>query len=90
MNHEPEARYGDDEERQETRPLTVKEWNEEDQPRERAMKHGISTLSTADLWAIILRVGLPGVPITMICRELMKANDNSFFYLCTCWWNIYG
>lgn len=81
MNQEPEAPYGSDKVKEEEKTLTVKDWNEEDQPRERAMKYGISTLSTADLWAIILRVGLPGIPITEVCRELMKSNDNSLFRL---------
>lgn len=59
----------------------VKDMDADDQPRERALKYGIHTLSTADLWALILRTGLPGNPITKICRELMRDNGNSLFTL---------
>lgn len=53
----------------------------DDQPRERALKYGISTLSTPDLWALILRTGLPGNPITQLCRDLMRDNEQSLFKL---------
>ncbi len=51
--------------------LTVKDMNPEDQPREKAEKHGCSVLSTPDLLALILRTGTPGSPITKLCREIM-------------------
>ncbi|MBD5189944.1 MAG: DNA repair protein RadC [Bacteroidales bacterium] len=63
------------------RPLTVKDMDVDDQPRERALRYGISTLSTADLWALILRTGLPGKPITQLCRDLMRDNEQSLFKL---------
>lgn len=61
--------------------VKVKELEVEDRPREKAMAHGIGALSTADLFAVILRTGQQGYPITQLCRELMKANDNSLFNL---------
>ena len=61
--------------------VKVKELEVEDRPREKAMAHGIGSLSTADLFAVILRTGQQGYPITQLCRELMKANDNSLFNL---------
>ena len=57
------------------RPKTVKELDVDDQPREKAEKYGCGSLSTADLWALILRTGLPGKPITELCRDLMREND---------------
>ena len=45
-----------------SRPKTVKELDMDDQPREKAEKLGCAALSTADLWALILRTGLPGNP----------------------------
>ena len=63
------------------RVLTVKEMDVDDQPRERALKYGINTLSTPDLWALILRTGLQGKPITALCRDLMKDNSNSLYSL---------
>ena len=56
------------------RTSRIKDMDKEDTPRERAEKHGCRSLSTADLWAIILRTGLPGKPITELCRDLMNAN----------------
>lgn len=56
---------------------TVKEFDSDDQPRERALKLGVGALSVADLWAIVLRTGTPGNPVTELCRDLMRANDGS-------------
>lgn len=52
--------------------LTVKEMNADEQPRERALKYGIGALTVAELWALILRTGLQGLPITELCRKLMN------------------
>ncbi|MDE6409127.1 MAG: DNA repair protein RadC [Muribaculaceae bacterium] len=64
-----------------SKSLKVKDMDVDDQPRERALKYGISTLSTPDLWALILRTGLPGKPITQLCRDLMRDNEQSLFKL---------
>lgn len=64
------------------RPIkTVKEMDEDQQPREKAEKYGINVLSIPELWAIILRTGTPGYPITELCRDLMKANEGSLHRL---------
>lgn len=60
---------------QTVRPRTVKEFDPDDQPREKAEKHGCGVLSVPDLWALILRTGTPGVPVTELCREMMKQNS---------------
>lgn len=60
---------------------TIKEMNQEERPRERAINHGIGSLTTAELLALILRTGQPGLPITDLCRQLMKDNDNSLLRL---------
>lgn len=64
-----------------SKPLTVKEFDEDDRPREKAARYGIQSLNNAELLAIILRAGIPGHPITEIARELMKQNDNKFLNL---------
>lgn len=61
--------------------VTVKNLPADDQPRERAKRFGISSLSNADLFAIILRTGTRGYPITTMCRDLMKMNQNLFLNL---------
>lgn len=46
-----------------------------DTPREKAEKQGVGALSVPDLWALILRTGSVGNPITELCRAIMRAND---------------
>lgn len=60
---------------------TVKEMDADDQPREKAEKFGCGVLSVPELWALILRTGTPGYPITELCRDIMRANDSSLHKL---------
>lgn len=62
-------------------PKTVKEFDPDEQPREKAERFGCEILSKAELWAIILRTGTPGYPVTKLCRDLMKQNDGSLHKL---------
>lgn len=73
--HEPENSGRSD------KTLTIKGMNEEERPQERALAHGIQSLTTSELLALILRVGQPGMPITDLCRQLMNDNDNSLLNL---------
>ncbi len=61
--------------------VTIREMNEDERPQERAIAHGIKSLTTAELLALILRVGQPGMPITVLCRQLMNDNGNSLLNL---------
>jgi len=61
--------------------ITIKNMNEDERPQERALAHGIQSLTTAELLALILRVGQPGMPITVLCRQLMNDNGNSLLNL---------
>lgn len=56
--------------------LTVKDMPADLQPRERAKRFGMNSLSNSELFAIILRTGTSGYPITDLCCDLMKMNDN--------------
>jgi DNA repair protein RadC len=60
---------------------TVKDFDPEDQPREKAMKYGVQSLATADLFALILRTGMQGIPVTDMCRNLMRSCDNKLLLL---------
>ena len=60
---------------------TVKEMDEDQQPREKAEKYGVGVLSVPELWAILLRTGTPGYPITELCRDLMRENEGSLHML---------
>lgn len=66
---------------QERHAKTVKEMDEDQQPREKAEKFGVGVLSVPELWAIILRTGTPGYPITELCRDLMRNNKGSLHRL---------
>lgn len=61
--------------------FTVKDLPTDEQPRERLLKYGVASLSNADLLAIILRTGTSKYPITDLCRDLMRQNDNLFLNL---------
>lgn len=73
--------YSEIEENDRKTVKTVKEMDADDQPREKAEKFGCEVLSTPELWALILRTGTPGNPITQLCRDLMKANEDSLHRL---------
>lgn len=60
---------------------TVKEMDADQQPREKALKYGVGILSVPELWAIILRIGSQGYPITELCRDMMRHNDGSLHQL---------
>ena len=60
---------------------TVKEMDVDDRPAEKAEKYGCGVLSVPELFALILRTGRPGYPITELCRDLMRKNDGSLHKL---------
>jgi len=51
---------------------TIREWAEDDRPRERLARLGAQSLSTAELLAILLRVGLPGETAVEVARRLLQ------------------
>lgn len=63
------------------KPRTVKDFDPEEQPREKAEKYTCEVLTVPELWAIILRTGAQGIPITELCKNLMKDNQNSLHRL---------
>lgn len=64
-----------------TSVTTVKEMSADEQPRERAIKYGVGTLSVPELWAILLRTGSVGYPITQLCKDMMKNCDDKLHNL---------
>ncbi|MCK5509824.1 MAG: hypothetical protein KAI50_15020, partial [Desulfobacterales bacterium] len=52
-------------------PLPIREWSEDDRPREKLLKYGEQTLSNAELLAILIRTGTPGRSAVDIGRELL-------------------
>ena len=51
--------------------LSIREWSEEDRPREKLLKYGEQALSNAELIAIIIRTGTRGRSAVDIGRELL-------------------
>lgn len=52
-------------------PVPIREWSEDDRPREKLLKHGEHTLSNAELLAILIRTGTKGRSAVDIGRELL-------------------
>lgn len=61
--------------------ITQRDMDADSQPRERAIRHGCGILSLSELWAIILRTGAQGKPVTELCHDLMNANDGKMHRL---------
>lgn len=61
----------------EQKRLTITEWAEEDRPREKLMQKGLSSLSDAELLAILIASGnTEETAVELSRRILRKANDN--------------
>jgi DNA repair protein RadC len=52
-------------------PVSIRNWAEEDRPREKLLKYGEHALSNAELLAIMIRTGTPGRSAVDIGRELL-------------------
>ena len=61
---------------EEKKYLTVKEWADEDKPREKMLLHGKKELSNADLIAILLRSGIPGKTAVDVAKEVLAIAGN--------------
>ena len=51
----------------------------DDRPREKAMKYGFSTLSPAELFAIIIGSGSPGESVVELCQRILNDHDNKIY-----------
>lgn len=58
-------------------PKTIREFEPDDRPQEKAEHFGIKALSLSELWAVILRTGQPGQPITQLTQSMMHRNSGS-------------
>ena len=52
--------------------LSIKHWTASERPRERLLKNGVSSLSDAELLAILLRTGIRGQDAVSLSRELIE------------------
>jgi len=56
--------------------LTNKEWDLTDRPREKLLNLDVPSLSNAELLAIIIGSGLPGMSAVAIMKKLLSDSDN--------------
>ena len=59
------------------RKLSIKEWAEDDRPREKMMKKGIHTLSNAELIAILFGTGTRNESAVELARGLLDQSENN-------------
>ena len=52
--------------------MSIKQWPQEDRPREKLLAKGAATLTDAELLAIFLRTGRKGVSAIEMARDLLK------------------
>lgn len=60
-----------------TRKATIKNWAEDDRPREKMMAHGAKALSKAELLAILIGSGVPGVSAVELMRQILADYSDS-------------
>lgn len=56
------------------RKNTIKDWSDDDQPREKLLLNGPELLSNAELLAILINNGVPGKNAVELARELLDAS----------------
>lgn len=66
---------------EETRKATIKNWAEDDRPREKMMAHGAASLSKAELLAILVGSGIPGLSAVDMMRDILSDYDDSLTLL---------
>ncbi|MBQ9417025.1 MAG: DNA repair protein RadC [Bacteroidales bacterium] len=61
--------------------FTIKEWADEDRPREKMISRGPKQLTNAELVAILLRSGMEGKNVMEAAQEVLQASGNSLVEL---------
>ncbi|ROT47307.1 RadC family protein [Candidatus Cardinium hertigii] len=60
-----------------TAPLKIQDWAEEDRPREKLLKKGVSSLTDAELLAVLIGSGTRDISVVVLAQHILKANGNS-------------
>lgn len=61
--------------------LTIKEWAEDDRPREKVLLRGITSLSNAELLAILIGSGSRDESAIQLSQRILNAVDNNLYTL---------
>lgn len=56
--------------------MRITDLSEDDRPREKAMAHGIASLTNAELLAIVIGSGLPGTSALSVAQKMLRDVDN--------------
>lgn len=64
-----------------TKALTIKDWSPQDRPREKLVLKGRSSLSDAELIAILLGSGTPMLSAVDLARKILQDNNNDLHTL---------
>jgi len=57
--------------------MKIKDWAEEDRPREKMLLKGVSALSDAELLAILLRTGYKDISAVQLAQTILSSVDNN-------------
>lgn len=57
--------------------MNIKEWSEDERPRERVISHGVENVSNAELLAILVGSGTTDVNSVEMMRQILADNGNS-------------
>ncbi|MCT4696921.1 MAG: DNA repair protein RadC [Candidatus Cardinium sp.] len=60
-----------------TAPLKIQDWAPEDRPREKLLRKGASSLTDAELLAVLIGSGTRNVSVVVLAQHILKANGNS-------------
>lgn len=69
--------YGPETVEDEAKPRTITQWAEDDRPREKLMAHGAETLSTAELYAILIGSGSRNETAVDLMKRILGDCGNS-------------
>lgn len=53
----------------------IRDMAESERPREKAIMHGVESLSDAELMAIIFATGIKGKSVVQLCKEILDSKD---------------
>jgi DNA repair protein RadC len=56
--------------------MSIRDWPDDERPREKLLQRGSAALSDAELLAIFLRVGIPGRSAVDLARDMLKQHGN--------------
>lgn len=60
-----------------SKPLTIKEWAEDDRPREKMISKGVAALSDAELMAILIGSGTKNETAVAISQRILNGSNNN-------------